>query len=469
MKRTLIAAAVLSTMAAGSAYAGCTAGCGPAELFTATNIYTDIGEFGFITLRGKVDVSSNSGATVNNTQTVNISGVDMKTPPQSYTSGKVTTTTDATKVWFNGSGSGSNYSVHSSYSAGSFAEGSQEQSAAAYAQGQSFGESSGFKQGFEGSYTGGNHVNTHNSANGTLAAGFIAGIGGGRGVIVGGVAAGFAAALNTHSSNNYGGYFAEQSSGHQAAWGQEHSSGYFAQAAEQSASGHYTSSQVSANANAWGWSAHDNISAGSVNVSGTITQHINTEKPTTMSAGIGDTALDTANGNIGVNIASGVDNAQSNDAALSNMDVGPVFGSAQIFSTQSSGGSAKVGDFNFVASVGAGALAHATGNIGVNVASGVGNVQNNSLAASATTDSASSSSGMGWEHDRGSSTQGGEVIASDQNVQTADAGVSGQFTGSSMLGMGALANANGNIGVNIASGAGNLQHNGLAVASVSHQ
>ncbi|MFL9998248.1 hypothetical protein PQR34_42170 [Paraburkholderia sediminicola] len=457
MKRTLIAAAVLSTMATGSAYAQCT-GCDRAELFTATNIVTDIGEFGFITLRGGVDVASSSGATVNNTQVADIGGVDMKTPPQSYTTGTVTTTTDATRSWFNGSGGGSNYAVHSSYSAGAFAEGSQEQSAAAYAQGQSFGESSGFNQGTQGSYSGGSYVNTHNSANGYLAAGFIAGIGGGHGVIFGGVAAGFAAALNTHSSDNYGGYFAEQSSGHQAAWGQEHSSGYFAQAAEQSASGYYQSGHVSADANAWGWSAHDNISEGSVNVYGSITQHINTETPTTMTASIGNGALAGAQGNIGVNMATGVDNAQSNDAALANMDVGPVFGSAQIYSTQSSTGKGKVGDFNFVASVGSGVLAGATGNIGVNVASGLGNVQNNSLAVSATTDSS----------DRDSRRDGGEVIASDQNCQTADAVVSGGFTGSAMLGAGALAGATGNIGVNIASGVGNLQHNGLAVASVSH-
>jgi len=95
-------------------------------------------------------------------------------------------------------------------------------------------------------------------------------------------------------------------------------------------------------------------------------------------------------------------------------------------------------------------------------------VQNNSLAASATTDS-SSSGGSGWGRNNGGSMQGGEVIASDQNCQTADASVTGQFTGSSLLGAGALSNANGNIGVNIASGVGNLQHNGLAVASVSHQ
>jgi hypothetical protein len=60
------------------------------------------------------------------------------------------------------------------------------------------------------------------------------------------------------------------------------------------------------------------------------------------------------------------------------------------------------------------------------------------------------------------------VVASDQNCQTAEAAVNGQFTGSSLLGAGALAGATGNIGVNIASGVGNLQHNGLAVASVSH-
>ena len=41
------------------------------------------------------------------------------------------------------------------------------------------------------------------------------------------------------------------------------------------------------------------------------------------------------------------------------MAVGPVFATAQIYSTQASGGSAKVGDFNFVSSVGAGALAGA--------------------------------------------------------------------------------------------------------------
>ncbi|NPT56475.1 cell wall anchor protein [Paraburkholderia elongata] len=467
MKRTIIAAAVLSTIAVGSAYAeGCTAGCDPAELFTATNVFTDIGEFGFITLHGKVNVSSSSGATVNNTQNVDISGVNMKTPPQSYVSGKVTTTINTTDAWDHESGSGSGWGVSQSYSDHAWAYNKSNTQTRTASSSAAFIAGGGFATGFESSYRGYNYVNTHASANGFLAAGFIAGLGGGPGVIFGGVAAGFAAALNTHESVNFGGGLEAQAAGYGVAYGGYAAAGQSTATETHSGYGEKVSASYSEHSHAYGWTHNFDENSGSVTVTGTVTQHINTQTPTTMSAGIGDNALSTASGNIGVNIASGVDNAQSNDAALSNMDVGPVFGTAQIYSTQSSSGNAKVGDFNFVASVGAGALANATGNIGVNVASGVGNVQNNSLAASATTDS---SSGMGgWDHRHGGS-QGGEVIATDQNCQTADAGVNGQFTGSSMLGMGALANATGNIGVNIASGVGNLQHNGLAVASVSHQ
>ncbi|RKE34825.1 hypothetical protein B0G76_0852 [Paraburkholderia sp. BL23I1N1] len=466
MKRTIIAAAVLSTMAAGSAYAECTAGCDPAELFTATNVYTDIGEFGFITLRGKVDVSSSSGATVNNTQNVSIGGVDMKTPPQSYTSGKVTTTIDTTKAWDHESGSGGGWGVSQSYSNNAWAYNKSNTQTNSASSSAAFIAGGGFAAGVESSYKGYNYVNTHASANGFLAAGFIAGLGHVGSVIFGGAAAGFAGALNTHASDNYGGGFAAQAAGYGVAYGGYAAASQSTATQTRSGYGDEAHASFSEGSHAYGWSHNFDENSGSVTVMGTITEHINTEKATKMTASVGNGALGNASGNIGVNISSGVDNAQSNDAALSNMDVGPVFGTAQIYSTQSSMGKAEVGDFNFVASVGANALANATGNIGVNVASGVGNVQNNSLAASATTDS--SSGGMGWDHDKGG-MQGGEVIASDQNCQTADAGVSGQFTGSAMLGAGALNHANGNIGVNIASGVGNLQHNGLAVASVSHQ
>ena len=456
MKRTLIAAAVLSTMATGSAYAECTAGCDPAELFTATDIYTDIGEFGFIQLRGRVDVNSSSGATVNNTQNVSITGVNMKTPPQSYTSGNVTTAVNTSDTWNNASGGGSGWGESQSYKASAYQynkTNTQTQTASSSA---GFVAGGGFSTGIAAAYQGSSYLNTHASANGVLAAGFIAGLGGGGGVIFGGLAAGFAAALNTHESDNFGGSVAAAAAGYGVAYGGYEAGSMSTATQTYSGSGSKESASVSEGSHAYGWTHNYSDSAGSVTVTGSVTQHINTETPTTMSAGIGDNALTTTSGNVGVNIATGIDNAQSNDAALSNMDVGPVFGTAQIYSTQASSGNAKVGDFNFVSSVGAGALADATGNIGVNVASGLGNVQNNSLAASATTTSASNRS------------SGGEAIASDQNCQTADAIVNGQFTGSATLGAGALAGATGNIGVNIASGVGNLQHNGLAVASVSH-
>jgi hypothetical protein len=467
MKRTLIAAAVLSTMAAGSAYAGCTAGCDPAELFTATNVYTDIGEYGFITLRGKVDVSSSNGATVNNTQNVNVGGVDMKTPPQSYTSGNVTTGIHTNDSWNNASGGGSGGGYSQSYSTSGYAYNNTNSHTSTTTASGSFAAGGGFAAGVAGASQSYSYSNTHASANGVLTAGLIADIRGGRGVIVGGLAAGFAGALNTHESENAGAGFAAAAAGYGVTYG-----GYAASNTSTTTKSNYgyggkTTDSYSDNSHANSWAHNYSDNAGSVTVNGSITQHINTQTATDMSASIGNGALDGTSGNIGVNIATGVDNAQSNDAALSNMDVGPVFGSSQIYSTQASGGSAKIGDFNFISSVGAGALAGATGNVGVNVASGAGNVQNNSLSASATTDSGTSSSGKGWSRG-GSSGDGGEVIASDQNCQTADAAVNGQFTGSSLLGAGALAGATGNIGVNIASGVGNLQHNGLAVASVSH-
>ncbi|MFM0213624.1 hypothetical protein PQQ96_40270 [Paraburkholderia sediminicola] len=462
MKRTIIAAAVLSTMAVSSAYAECTAGCDPAELFTATNIYTDIGEFGFITLRGHVDVSSSSGATVNNTQNVSVNGVVMATPPQSYTAGAVTTTIDTSKSWNNASGSGGGWGVSQSYSSNAWAYNKSNTQTNSASSSAAFIAGGGFATGIEGSVNGYNYANTHTSANGFLAAGFIAGLGGGPGVLFGGVAAGFAGALNTHESSNFGAGLEAQAAGYGVAYGGYAAASQSTATEGRSGYGGKVSESYSEGSHAYGWANNYSDDKGTVTVTGSVTQYINTEKPTTMSAGIGKDALDTASGNIGVNISTGVNNAQSNDAALSNMDVGPVFGSAQIYSTQASSGSATVGDFSFVASVGAKALSNATGNIGVNVASGAGNVQNNSLAASATTDS--STSGKGYD-----SKQGGEVIASDQNCQTAGTAVNGTFTGSAMLGAGALNNANGNIGVNIASGVGNLQHNGLAVASVSHQ
>jgi hypothetical protein len=59
------------------------------------------------------------------------------------------------------------------------------------------------------------------------------------------------------------------------------------------------------------------------------------------------------------------------------------------------------------------------------------------------------------------------MVATDDNSQASTMMVAGQFQGTAMLGSNALYNASGNIGVNIAGGAGNLQHNGLAIAALN--
>lgn len=170
-------------------------------------------------------------------------------------------------------------------------------------------------------------------------------------------------------------------------------------------------------------------------------------------------ALDGVSGNIGVNIAAGVGNAQSNGAALSsliddsNEDV--AYASALVFSDQTAwDNTAEATWFNdYDASVTDGALAGATGNIGVNVASGVGNAQSNALAAS-------------------TNSAGHVAYATADSNQEADGNnIVLDFLPSlgltASLDSGALNGASGNINANIASGVGNLQHNSLAIASAS--
>ncbi|WP_245254008.1 hypothetical protein [Paraburkholderia sp. LEh10] len=61
----------------------------------------------------------------------------------------------------------------------------------------------------------------------------------------------------------------------------------------------------------------------------------------------------------------------------------------------------------------------------------------------------------------------GAMVASSDSTQTAAVAFHGSFESTATLGTGALSHATGNIGVNIAGGAGNVQHNGLAIASLS--
>ncbi|MDT8894572.1 hypothetical protein RSO41_07870 [Halomonas sp. I1] len=116
----------------------------------------------------------------------------------------------------------------------------------------------------------------------------------------------------------------------------------------------------------------------------------------TNDASLDGNALRNAAGNIGVNVAAGDNNQQANDAALAASDAARVFGQAASFSAQSSSGNwTKNSGSPNNASMGGNALRGASGNIGVNVAAGVGNGQQNSLAAAVNTSSGSADATTG--------------------------------------------------------------------------
>ncbi|OHE87893.1 MAG: hypothetical protein A2579_08430 [Lysobacterales bacterium RIFOXYD1_FULL_69_11] len=206
-----------------------------------------------------------------------------------------------------------------------------------------------------------------------------------------------------------------------------------------------------------------------------------------------------ATGNIGINIAAGVGNAQANDGALTSIDgggsrpdddddddngggCGPgdrcgggadslvgqnddapasrggVFASAMVFNSQTTESnfgtdlpSGPDSGLFYDASVSDNVLASASGNIGLNVAAGVGNAQTNGLAASV-------------------NSSGNLAKASADSEQTTYSNLLlavWDLDNSASLSGNALGGAVGNIGVNIAAGAGNAQHNGLAIAVAS--
>ena len=94
-------------------------------------------------------------------------------------------------------------------------------------------------------------------------------------------------------------------------------------------------------------------------------------------------AMQNAQGNIGVNVSAGDNNAQSNDAALSAIDARFVFASAQSFGYQNA---SQNNVSNFAtrnnAILTGNAMQNVQGNVGVNISAGNGNIQANALSAS---------------------------------------------------------------------------------------
>ncbi|VVD90911.1 hypothetical protein [Pandoraea terrigena] len=420
-----------------------------------TNVLNLVGIFGLVSIRGCVTVDNTGNAVVQSNQSVDAHHVNLTGPLLgSYVTGDVTygvhsktttvsnqgsayllagsTTTsyDNTTSWVNAEANG-HLNTSQSFQAGAgYVAGESHSGSGSFIAGGGY-EYSNIAGGF-GS-VGHGHGHSWQPGGSYLFGNF----GAGQGAVWGGYAyqqqeqesAGFLAAgfLNTQKSFD---------------------AGFHALFNHGQASVH--SESIAAGA-LWGFS--DTYMKTTTWVRGAITYHINTAQYQTMGATLGSGALANANGNIGVNVAAGADNAQANNVAIASLNAQPVYASAQVFANQSSRGSASISQFYVNASVGDGALAGATGNVGVNVAAGVGNVQQNGLAA------AVSQSGHGWY-------TGGAANSTAQTDQSASMRASGDFIANASLGNGALAWASGNIGVNVASGIGNVQSNSLAVSAI---
>ncbi|HTV85244.1 MAG TPA: hypothetical protein VME63_07555 [Dyella sp.] len=193
-----------------------------------------------------------------------------------------------------------------------------------------------------------------------------------------------------------------------------------------------------------------------------------------------------ASGNVGVNQASGDDNQQGNSAAIaaagsSSSDAGFTFdcqhsggcGSGSSGNDPNAGGMADAETFTSQSvhqdatwnhgttnksSISGNAFNYASGNVGVNQASGDNNEQSNSLAAATTSNNV---------YALATSTLDQEITG---NSVSNDPGTLGwcsypqATTNTSSLKGNVAANFSGNLGINQASGTGNLQSNSLSMA-----
>ncbi|RQH09684.1 hypothetical protein [Paraburkholderia dinghuensis] len=466
MKRTLIAAAVLA-VSSGSVFAHALK---DPFIFNSTVVNENVGIWGGVLLFGCVNVSNTTGAVVNNSQTVNLDGVTLRPndPTGAYLTGHTTTYTYDTKHSVDAGGTASGSVTTTSFHASGGAQGFQESSGYAYANQKSSVAGGGYEYSQQHAAVGGYFYDVNQSQGGHISAGGHAGgsysynnygnkyFGGGSAHVQGGFSAGYNASSWAKGSGIGGNFEASEGSGQGVAWGFSKNEGSGYQAFGEQSSGYSVGGSIDSHtfqAN-WNVKSHDNTT--NETTVGAVTTHYNGVPTGSLDANIGGTTSAPTtgiSGNVGINITEGVDNAQSNDASLAMIDAGNVFGNAQIFNNQSTSGNAKIKNFNINASVGSNALANASGNVGVNVAAGVGNAQNNSLAVSSSTEKSAPSSAA--------------MVATDESTQSAGMDFSGKFSGTASMAANALAGASGNIGVNIAGGAGNVQHNGLAIAAVT--
>ncbi|CAM2178902.1 Cell wall anchor protein [Paraburkholderia sacchari] len=524
MKRTLIAAAVLAT-AAGSAFAGPKT----AYIFNVTGVTNVVDMDGFIRLSGRVRVSSTAGAVINNTQ--NTGGGTLLPQYQSYDFGNVTTTFNNTNFSVNGTGRNSAFrTTYSAEQDGSMSSSSSSRThdvnastARTSSSGYSFdrnrsasidaavhvktdsGSTSDTKVSNKVSDTGSasfsdtsSNVGSNTSTNSQSAKGNLSlsaawthtgnRRNGSASLTLNGSESTSQTKSSSHDNSNTAkdartwsfdntfnsdkststantGYAdaslqasattKESGSGDRSSHSKTTYAHTFSESSSSKSENSHSSFEATQSATTWGYDVHDTLNTVDERTTGSLTHHTDTRKAATLDATTGNGAATGVTGNLGVNIAEGINNAQSNDVALASVDVGNVFGNAQIFNNQASAGKANVKNFNLNASVGDGSLAGISGNVGVNVASGIGNAQNNSLAGSVTTATPGAAKTTA-------------MVATDNNNQSAAMDATGRFQGTASLGAHTLTGASGNIGVNIAGGIGNLQHNGMAIAATNN-
>ncbi|MBN6149631.1 adhesin [Xanthomonas sp. AmX2] len=147
-------------------------------------------------------------------------------------------------------------------------------------------------------------------------------------------------------------------------------------------------------------------------------------------ASIADDVGSNAAGNLGFNAAAGDNNAQDNAAALSAADASFSFGmaDAEVFVNQygANNQTMNLGVTN-AASLGGNAFSGASGNIGVNVASGNNNGQKNALAASVATTAYAQSSISSNQVSTGNMVNNAGIV--QEYTETTDVSLSGPVSG----------------------------------------
>ncbi len=153
----------------------------------------------------------------------------------------------------------------------------------------------------------------------------------------------------------------------------------------------------------------------------------------TNSASIADDVGTDASGNLGFNVAAGDNNAQDNAASLSAADASFSFGmaDAEVFVNQSGTGNTTLNaGVTNAAGLGGAAFSGASGNLGVNIASGNNNEQKNALAASVATSAYATSSISSNQVSSGNSVANAGYLRS--MTDTVDVSLRGRVAGGTL-------------------------------------